>query len=44
MNQRTYEFEVKLPVLITAIKELNTVRYPSVKGIFKAYESDEEIG
>ena len=42
-ESKDYEFEVKLPALITAIKELNTVRYPSVKGIFKAYESDEEL-
>ena len=32
-----------LPALITAIKELNTVRYPSVRGIFKAYESGEDL-
>ena len=37
-ESKDYEFEVKLPALITAIKELNTARYPSVKGIFKAYE------
>lgn len=38
-----YIIEAKLPVLLTAIKELNTPRYPSVKGIFKYYapESDE---
>ena len=42
-ESKDYEFEVELPALITAIKELNTVRYPSVKGIFKAYESDEEL-
>ena len=42
-ESKDYEFEVKLPALITAIKELNTARYPSVKGIFKAYEGDEEL-
>ena len=42
-ESKDYEFEVKLPALITAIKELNTARYPSVKGIFKAYESNEEL-
>ncbi|HWR61854.1 MAG TPA: electron transfer flavoprotein subunit beta/FixA family protein [Clostridia bacterium] len=36
--------EVKLPCLLTAIKELNTPRYASVRGIFKAYrEKDVEI-
>ena len=34
-----------MPVLLTAIKELNEPRYPSVKGIYKGYETlkDEEI-
>lgn len=35
-----YVIESKLPVLLTAIKELNVPRYPSVKGIFKAYAPD----
>jgi electron transfer flavoprotein beta subunit len=30
--------ESKLPVLITAIKELNEPRYPSIKGIYEAYK------
>lgn len=40
-----YVFEVATPVLLTAIKELNTPRYPSVKGIFEAYghEGEEKI-
>lgn len=40
-----YKIEVKMPTLLTAIKELNTPRYPTVKGIYKAYEElkDEEI-
>ena len=42
-ESKDYEFEVELPALITAIKELNTVRYPSVRGIFKAYESGEDL-
>jgi len=29
-----------LPVLLTAIKELNVPRYPSVRGIFEAYAPD----
>ncbi len=35
-----YIIESKLPVLLTAIKELNVPRYPSVRGIFKAYAPD----
>ncbi|SHE48628.1 electron transfer flavoprotein beta subunit [Thermoanaerobacter uzonensis DSM 18761] len=33
--------KVKMPVLLTAIKELNTPRYPSIKGIFEAYSEKE---
>ncbi|UZQ83539.1 MULTISPECIES: electron transfer flavoprotein subunit beta/FixA family protein [Thermoanaerobacter] len=33
--------KVKMPVLLTAIKELNTPRYPSIKGIFEAYIEKE---
>jgi electron transfer flavoprotein beta subunit len=29
--------EVKMPCVLTTIKELNTPRYASVKGIFEAY-------
>ncbi|MBU5427733.1 electron transfer flavoprotein subunit beta/FixA family protein [Tissierella pigra] len=32
--------ESKMPVLLTAIKELNEPRYPSIKGIYNAYSSD----
>lgn len=40
-----YVIEAEMPVLLTAIKELNEPRYPSVKGIYKGYETlkDEEI-
>ena len=40
-----YVIESKMPMLLTAIKELNTPRYPTVKGIYKAYETlkEEEI-
>lgn len=31
---------VKTPVLLTAIKELNVPRYPSIKGIFSAYKME----
>lgn len=31
----------KMPVLLTAIKELNEPRYPSIKGIFSAYNEKE---
>lgn len=33
--------ECKTPVLLTAIKELNEPRYPSIKGIYEAYSSDK---
>lgn len=35
--------EVKTPVLLSAVKELNTPRYMSVSGIFDAYEKDVTI-
>lgn len=38
-----YIFETSTPVLLTAIKELNTPRYPTIKGIREAYtETSEE--
>lgn len=33
--------ETKLPCILTAIKELNEVRYPSMGGIFNAYRKKE---
>ena len=36
-----YVITAKMPVLLTAIKELNTPRYPSVKGIYDAYRDHE---
>ena len=38
-----YVLEVKLPVLLTAIKELNKPRYPSAKGIFQIYDGEDTI-
>lgn len=35
-----YVLEVKMPALLTAIKELNEPRYPSAKGIFKYFRED----
>ncbi len=35
--------EAGLPCLLTAIKELNDPRYPSVGGIFNAYEKDVRV-
>ncbi|SNX53082.1 electron transfer flavoprotein subunit beta/FixA family protein [Thermoanaerobacterium sp. RBIITD] len=35
------EIKVNTPVLLTAIKELNVPRYPSIKGIFNAYGKKE---
>ena len=31
----------KMPILLSAIKELNEVRYPSIKGIYDAYREKE---
>ncbi len=33
--------ESDMPVLLTAIKELNAPRYPSIKGIYKAYKEEK---
>lgn len=35
-----YIVEAKCPVLITAIKELNDPRYPSIRGIYKGYSGE----
>lgn len=37
-----YLIEAKMPVLLTAIKELNNPRYPSVKGILAAYTNGDD--
>lgn len=37
-----YIFEVKMPCLITAIKELNIPRYPKVQKILSIYDADRE--
>jgi electron transfer flavoprotein beta subunit len=37
-----YIFGVKTPVLLTAIKDLGTPRYPTIKGIFEAYSDQGE--
>ncbi len=38
-----YQIEAKMPVLLTAIKELNKPRYPSVRGIYDAYREKNVI-
>jgi electron transfer flavoprotein beta subunit len=40
-----YVFDVKYPVLLTAIKELNEPRYPTIARIYEAYDekNDEKI-
>ncbi len=38
-----YVLEVKPPVLLTAIKELNKPRYPFVRGIFEAYDGPDQV-
>ena len=35
--------EAKMPVLLTAIKELNTPRYMTPKGIFEAYNKTVQV-
>lgn len=36
-----YDIEVSTPVLLTAIKELNSPRYPHVKSLFEAFNEEE---
>lgn len=36
-----FVIESEMPVLITAIKELNEPRYPSIRGIYDAYKGDK---
>lgn len=36
-----FVIECEMPVLLTAIKELNQPRYPSIKGIYNAYGNKE---
>lgn len=38
-----YVMECQMPVLLTAIKELNTPRYPNVRGIFEAFQRDIRV-
>lgn len=38
-----YLLKAKMPVLLTAIKELNTPRYPSFTGIFDAYDKEDKV-
>lgn len=35
-----FVIESEMPVLLTAIKELNEPRYPSIKGIYEAFKGD----
>ena len=35
-----FVIESEMPVLLTAIKELNQPRYPSIKGIYEGYKGD----
>lgn len=37
-----YTYRVQMPVLLTAIKELNTPRYPTIKGILEYYDPHVE--
>ena len=38
-----YLLKAKMPVLLTAIKELNNPRYPSFTGIFDAYDQEDKV-
>ena len=38
-----YLLKAKMPVLLTAIKELNNPRYPSFTGIFDAYDKEDKV-
>ncbi len=38
-----YVVECEMPVLLTAISELNSPRYPSIKGIVEAHKEDAKI-
>ena len=38
-----YLLKAKMPVLLTAIKELNNPRYPSFTGIFAAYDKEDKV-
>ncbi|NLJ95337.1 MAG: electron transfer flavoprotein subunit beta/FixA family protein [Clostridiaceae bacterium] len=38
-----FEVEVKTPCLFTCIKELNTPRYPHMRGIMEAFEDDDNV-
>lgn len=38
-----FVIECDMPVLITAIKELNQPRYPSIKGIYEAHEEGKVV-
>lgn len=38
-----YVVKAEMPVLLTAIKELNAPRYPFIKGIYKSYRNEELI-
>lgn len=36
-------YKSEMPVLLTAIKDLNTPRYPEIKKIYEAYSNDDNI-
>lgn len=41
-EEQDYKFKAKAPCLITAIKELNTPRFPKVSRIFEVYDGNED--
>lgn len=42
-EDRSHLLEVKLPVLLTALTELNEPRYMSIGGIFRSYKKDIQV-
>lgn len=42
-EDRSHLLQVKMPVLLTALSELNEPRYMSIGGIFKAYKKDIQV-
>ena len=41
MEDGYFLVEAEMPVLLTAVKELNEPRYPYIKGIFEGFKGDK---
>jgi len=42
-EDRSHMLKVKMPALLTALSELNTPRYMTVKGVYKAYSKEIKV-